>query len=140
MSVTPLIWLQPTDDVLHRGGHLRIAGLDRALALDEHALADLLREAGVVDDHRAALGVAVARGGVLQRALTDLPADQRRPKGHLGTVLTFSVPYGLVAATVLWRCISRYWLYFSLRGVGATVWLWQRLWAAWSCGSLASVA
>ena len=31
---------EATDDVLDRGGDLRIIGLDRALALDEHALAD----------------------------------------------------------------------------------------------------
>ena len=67
--------LEAVDDVLDGGGDLRIVGLDRALALDEHALADLLREAGVVDDHGAPLGVAVARGGVLQLVLPDLAAD-----------------------------------------------------------------
>ena len=51
---------EAADHVLHGGGDLRRIGLDRALALDQDALADGVGEAGVVDDHRAALGVAVA--------------------------------------------------------------------------------
>ncbi len=66
---------EATDDVLHGGGHFRIAGLDRALALDEDALADGLGEAGVGDDHVAALGLAVAHRRRLEVLLADLAAD-----------------------------------------------------------------
>ena len=38
--LTPLICSRRLTTSLHRGGDLRIVGLDRALALDEHALAD----------------------------------------------------------------------------------------------------
>ncbi len=67
---------EPAHDVLHRGGDRRIIGLDRALALDEHALADRLGEARVVDDHRAALGLAVAARRLLEVLLADLAADE----------------------------------------------------------------
>src|SRR3954463_4161933 len=68
---------EATDDVLHRGGDLWIVGPDRALALDEDALVDLLRVAGVVDDDGAALGIAVARGRLLEVLLADVAADER---------------------------------------------------------------
>ena len=60
ISVTPLICSRRLTTSFDGRGHLRIAGLDRALALDEHLLAGLLREARGVDDHVAALGLAVA--------------------------------------------------------------------------------
>ncbi len=52
--------LQAPHDVLHGGRHLRIAGLDRALALHEHLLAGLIGEARGLDDHVAPLGLAAA--------------------------------------------------------------------------------
>ena len=48
--------LQAADDVRDGGGHR-----DRRLALDEHLLAGLLGEARGLDEHVAALGLAVAR-------------------------------------------------------------------------------
>ena len=68
---------EATDDVLHGGGDLRIVGLDRALALDQDALADRLGEAGGGDDHVAALGLAVAHRRRLDVLLADLAADRR---------------------------------------------------------------
>ena len=66
--------VEAAHDVLDGGGHLRRIGLDRALALHEHALADGVGEAGVVDDHRAALGVAVAGSSLLEVLLADVAA------------------------------------------------------------------
>ena len=68
---------EAADHVLDGGGDLRRIGLDRALALHEHALADRVGEAGVVDDHRAALGLAVAGCSRLEVLLTDVAADHR---------------------------------------------------------------
>ena len=70
--------VEAMDDVLHRGGDLRIVGLDRALALDEHALADLVGEVRVVDDGVVLLGLAVAHLGRLEVLLADLAADHGR--------------------------------------------------------------
>src|SRR5262249_273371 len=59
---------QPAHHVLHGRGDGRIV---TALALDEHLLAGLVREARGVDDHVAALGLAVAGRGVLDHVLAD---------------------------------------------------------------------
>jgi hypothetical protein len=45
---------EPAHDILHGRGDRWIAGLRRALALDQHLLAGLLGEAGGIDDHVAA--------------------------------------------------------------------------------------
>ena len=66
---------EAADHILHGGGHLRRIGLDRALALDEHALADGVGEAGVVDDHRALLGLTVAGLGRAEVLLADVATD-----------------------------------------------------------------
>ena len=75
MSETPLICAEAVDDVLDGGGDLRTVGLDRALALDQHALADLVGVVRVVDDHVVALGLAVAHLRRLEVLLADLAAD-----------------------------------------------------------------
>ena len=62
-------------DVLDGRGDLRIVSLDRALALDQHLLAGLVGEPGGRDDHVAALGLAAARLGVVDRVQPDPPAD-----------------------------------------------------------------
>ena len=64
--------LEPAHDVPHGGGVTRIAG---ALALHEHLLARLLGEAGGLDDHVAALGLAAARRRLVEIVLADLAAD-----------------------------------------------------------------
>ena len=64
--------LEAAHDVPHGGGHLRIAG---ALALHEHLLARLLGEAGGLDDHVAALGLAAAGRRLVEVVLADLAAD-----------------------------------------------------------------
>ena len=63
------------DDVLDGGGDLRTIGLDRALALDQDALADLVGIVRVVDDDVVALGLAVAHLRRLEVLLADLAAD-----------------------------------------------------------------
>jgi hypothetical protein len=68
--------LQAPHDVLHGGGHLRLAGLDRALALHQHLLPGLLGEAGGLDDHVAALGLAITRRRLVEVVLADLAADR----------------------------------------------------------------
>ena len=67
--------LQAAHDVLHGGRHLRIAGLDRALALHEHLLAGLVGEACGLDDHVAAHGLAVALRRLVDVVQADLAAD-----------------------------------------------------------------
>ena len=67
--------LQAAHDVLHGGRDLRIVGPDGALALDEHLLAGLLGEAGGLDDHVAALGLAVALRRLVDVVLADLAAE-----------------------------------------------------------------
>jgi ceramide glucosyltransferase len=42
-----------------------------------------------------------------------------RPKGHLGTALTFSVPFGLLAALALWGLRPQHWLMLA---AGALLW------------------
>jgi hypothetical protein len=64
--------LEPARDVPHGGGH---GGSVGALALDEHLLLGLLREAGGLDDHVAALGLAAAGRRFLEVVLADLAAD-----------------------------------------------------------------
>ena len=66
---------EAVDDVLDCGGDLRIVGLDRALALDQDALADLVGIVRVVDDDVVALGLAVAHLRRLEVLLADLAAD-----------------------------------------------------------------
>ena len=75
ISVMPSICSRPAHDVLHGGGHLRIAGLDRALALHEHLLAGLVGEARGLDDHVAAHGLAVALRRLVDVVQADLAAD-----------------------------------------------------------------
>ena len=66
---------ETADDVLHRGGDLGVARLDRALALDEHLLAGLLGEVGRLDEHVAALGLAAAGRRLVDLVDPDPPAD-----------------------------------------------------------------
>jgi hypothetical protein len=70
--------VEPVGHVLDGGGHLRAVGPDRALALHQDALADLLREAGGVDHGVVTLGLAVAHLSRLQALLADVAADHGR--------------------------------------------------------------
>jgi ceramide glucosyltransferase len=54
-----------------------------------------------------------------------------RPKGHFGTALTFSMPYGLLACGVAVASIVRCWAPCCCCGVGPRGWRWARWWAAW---------
>jgi hypothetical protein len=67
--------LQAAHDVPHGVRHLRIVGLDRALALHEHLLAGLVGEACSLDDHVATLGLAIARRRLVDVVLADLAAE-----------------------------------------------------------------
>jgi hypothetical protein len=63
---------EPAHDVLHGRGDLRII---RALALDEHLLARLIREPGGRDEHVAPLGLAAARRRLVDLVQPDPSAD-----------------------------------------------------------------
>jgi hypothetical protein len=67
--------LEAAHDVPHGGRHLWIIGRDRALALHEHLLAGLVGEARGLDDHVAALGLAVAGRRLVEVVVADLAAD-----------------------------------------------------------------
>ena len=75
ISVTPSIRSRRLTTSRTAAVTCRIAGLDRALALHEHLLAGLLGEAGGLDDHVAALGLAAARRRLVEVVLADLAAD-----------------------------------------------------------------
>ena len=64
--------LEPAHDLAGGGGRGGIAG---ALALNEHLLARALGEAGGLDDHVAALGLAAPGGRVVEVVLADAAAD-----------------------------------------------------------------
>ena len=64
--------VEPEHDVLDGGHDLRIAD---TVALHEHPLTGLLGEAGGVDDHVAALGLAVALRRFVDVVLADLAAE-----------------------------------------------------------------
>jgi hypothetical protein len=66
---------EPADHLLDRGVDLRIVGLDRPLALDEHLLDDLVGIVGGLDDHLAALGLAVAGSRDVELLHADAAAD-----------------------------------------------------------------
>ena len=74
-SLTPFVASSLVDDVVDRGGELRITDLEPVLALDEHGLAGLVGEAGGLDDLVAALGLAVAGVLVGERLVPDHPAE-----------------------------------------------------------------
>ena len=67
--------LQASDDVPDGRGGLRMLGGDGALALHEHLLAGPVGEAGGLDDHVAALGLAAAPRRVVEVVLPDLAAE-----------------------------------------------------------------
>src|SRR3954454_14150016 len=67
---------QAGDDRFDAGADLRVPRSERALALHEYLLAGLLAEVRGVDDHVAALALAVAGRRVGDVVLADLAADQ----------------------------------------------------------------
>jgi hypothetical protein len=70
--------LQALHDIPHGGRHLRSVRRDRALALHEHLLAGLVGEPRGLDDHVAALGLAVTGGRLVEVVLPHRAAEDGR--------------------------------------------------------------
>ena len=104
--------LEALHGVLDGRGHLRIVGLDRALALDQDLLADGLGEVGGLHDLHGALGLAVAHLSRRQVLLADALAgeggeDDEEDPSEDGGLSVLRAPTSGASSQVAWGVHAR---------------------------------